>query len=71
MKISEFFKDSEHCFSQKRLQVFLAFVVAVILVFMCFDIEYIAVFLTYGSLNTLVSTTESRHHKIARTKKIC
>ncbi len=61
MGILEFFQDYENSFSQKRLQVFLAFVVAVILVFNGYDAEYIGLFLGYGSLNAFASTTETKY----------
>lgn len=57
----EFFQDYDNCFSQKRLQVFMAFMVAVVLVFMGYSVEYIAAFLTYGSLNSLAFTGENKY----------
>ncbi len=61
MKISEFFQDYENSFSQKRLQVFLAFFMAVILTFMGYDAEFVGLFLTYGSLNTLICNNENKY----------
>ncbi len=61
MNIIQFFQDYNNCFSQKRLQVFLAFIVAVLLVFLGYEVEYIALFLTYGSLNSLVATAETKY----------
>ncbi len=56
----EFFQDYENCFSQKRLQVFMAFIVAVILAFFGYDANYVGLFLTYGSLNVLMANKENK-----------
>lgn len=56
--IREFFQDYENSYSQKRLQIFLAFVFAVVFGFMEHT-DIVVAFLTYGSLNTFACQHET------------